>query len=404
LAAAPLSFDLIIGGIPRFAAEAPWAWRLLSRYARRLPAATRVETPGRAPTVADASGTASLVLVCADPEAYLLPRAALRLLASLAARPDVGVLLPVANETPLEAARAAPGFATVTPSLLEEAVEEFARRPPELIACAEADSPVFVARRAVLEALPPALALVDLPREAARQTFTAAIDPGAYVHRYGAMDAQPREDLAAHVPPGARAVLDVGCARGAAAGALEARGVAAVYGIEPDAESAREASRRYDRVVALPLEEVDEDWAGRFDAVLFGDVLEHLADPSGALERVRPWLAPNGVVVASVPNLGHWAIVSDLIEGRFDYVPYSLLSGTHVRFFTRASLRELFEASGYAVERIETVELAVSPAGAAKLARLLALPEASPDLTAAEFVVVARARIEESRNRRADRL
>ncbi|MGH9366344.1 MAG: class I SAM-dependent methyltransferase [Thermoanaerobaculia bacterium] len=128
-----------------------------------------------------------------------------------------------------------------------------------------------------------------------------------------------------------------------------------------------------------------------FDSVLFGDVLEHLEDPARALARVRPWLSPQGVVVASVPNVGHWAIVSDLVEGRFDYVPYSILSGTHVRFFTRRTLEELFDSCGYRVERIETVALPASPEGASRLALLSALPGASPDLNVAEFLVVARA-------------
>jgi hypothetical protein len=94
--------------------------------------------------------------------------------------------------------------------------------------------------------------------------------------------------------------------------------------------------------------------------------------------------------VASVPNVGNWAVVSDLLEGRFDYVPYSLLSGTHVRHFTRATVRDLFEASGYAIESVDTVTLPPSPEGASRLARLLEYPGASPDLAVAEFVVVAR--------------
>ena len=97
-------------------------------------------------------------------------------------------------------------------------------------------------------------------------------------------------------------------------------------------------------------------------------MLEHLVDPSDALVRVRPWLSERGVVVASVPNVGHWSIVDDLLRGRFDYVPYSILSGTHVRFFTRSTLIDLFEASGYRVGSIDTQALPVSPE-AAKRAR-----------------------------------
>ena len=105
---------------------------------------------------------------------------------------------------------------------------------------------------------------------------------------------------------------------------------------------------------------------------------------------MRPWLSPRGVVVASVPNLGHWSVVGDLMEGRFDYVPYSILSGTHIRFFTRRTVADLFEASGYTLETVETVVFPPSPAGAQTLAFLRTFPNASDDLAAAEFLVVAR--------------
>jgi len=210
------------------------------------------------------------------------------------------------------------------------------------------------------------------------------------VHRYGAMDASMRDDLAAKVPHGAGAVLDVGCSRGATADALRSRGVRRIVGIEPDAADAAAAAGAYDEVLAVRLEDVPHatELSGRFDAILFGDVLEHLVDPSDALVRVRPWLSERGVVVASVPNVGHWSIVDDLIRGRFDYVPYSILSGTHVRFFTRSTLIDLFEASGYRVREIDTQTLPASPEASKRRDRLAKFPGASADLDVTEFIAV----------------
>jgi hypothetical protein len=96
-------------------------------------------------------------------------------------------------------------------------------------------------------------------------------------------------------------------------------------------------------------------------------------------------------VVASLPNVGHWSILADLLAGHFDYIPYSILSGTHLRFFTRRTVVDLFEAAGYRVESIDGVRLTASPAGLEKLARLSTLPGASEDLSVVEFLVVARA-------------
>ncbi len=332
----------------------------------------------------------------ADPEAYLLPAPGLRLVHALASRPDLDLALPVSNESEDQASRAAPPFAYPTPTGLAEAAEWTVSQSGGVLRPASSpQSPVYAVRRAVLDALPKPTLLRDVPREAGRRGFRAAIDPGAYVHRYGAMDASVREDLAARVPDGADWILDVGCSRGATAIALRANGrpdrPVHIVGIEPDVEDARAAAEVYDEVLPVPLEDVTRDFSGQFDAILFGDVLEHLADPSDALVRVRPWLSERGVVIASVPNVGHWSIVDDLLRGRFDYVPYGILSGTHVRFFTRATLVDLFEASGYRVVRIDTQILPASPEGAARRDRLACFPGASPDLDVSEFIAVARA-------------
>ena len=83
--------------------------------------------------------------------------------------------------------------------------------------------------------------------------------------------------------------------------------------------------------------------------------------------------------------------MDDLLRGRFDYVPYSILSGTHVRFFTRGTLKDLFEACRYRIRSIDTVVLPPSPEGAARRDRLRAMPGSTTDLDAAEFLAVAEA-------------
>ena len=342
--------------------------------------------------MAQAAGDSSTVLVQADAEAYVLPEVARRLVSRLAEHSEIALVLPVSNEPWTEEARVVPPFLYSTPTLLREAAAAIAGRGGELRAAASPASPIYAIRREALRELPPELPLDRVPEEAHARGFAAAIDPASYVHRYGAMDASAREDLAVKIPDGATAVLDVGCSRGATAPALRSRGVTRIVGIEPDPEDAAEAARVYDRVLAARLETIAEDFTGQFDTVLFGDVLEHLEDPSDALVRVRPWLKSEGIVIASVPNVGHWSIIDDLLRGRFDYVPYSLLSGTHVRLFTRSTLVDLFEASGYRIAEIATFLLPASPEGEARRNRMRSFPGASQDLEVAEFLVVARAR------------
>jgi 2-polyprenyl-3-methyl-5-hydroxy-6-metoxy-1,4-benzoquinol methylase len=342
---------------------------------------------GREPAVRDAGGDSPAVFVCADPEALVPALAQQRLLDGLE-KGGYDLVTAVSNEAPGADLRRAPPFAYATPSGLDEVSEIFAGSAAEPLPVSGA-LPVFAVRRVALEGLPPALPLAEAPAELLRRGGRLACDPGAYVHRYAEMDASERVDLAEKIPPGAKRVLDVGCAQGATATALRKMGVEEIFGIEPDPGDAALAAKRYDRVVASPLSEVSERWEGRFDAVLFGDVLEHLEDPAAALRQVRPWLSGSGRVIASVPNIATAAVIGDLLRGRFDYVPYSVLSGTHIRFFTRETLAELFESCGYLVLEIAGTAPEPTPEVRDLLGRLKLLPGASPDLAATELTVVA---------------
>lgn len=150
------------------------------------------------------------------------------------------------------------------------------------------------------------------------------------------------------VPDGAR-VLDVGCAEGYLAAALKERGCA-VVGIEADERAAEQARAACESVIAGDVQDpaVRAAVDGRFDAVLFGDVLEHLAEP----EPVVRWAATIAErVVVSVPNIAHWTARRQLLRGRFPREEHGLFDRTHLRFFTRVSARRMVEDAGLTVER-----------------------------------------------------
>lgn len=140
-------------------------------------------------------------------------------------------------------------------------------------------------------------------------------------------------------------VLDVGCATGYLAAVLAGRGCE-VVGIEVDPEAASRAEEHCERVLVGDVEEMDleRDLEGEaFDVILFGDVLEHLKDPSRALERLGPFLREGGEVVASIPNVAHGSVRLALLQGEFRYRRLGLMDDTHLRFFTRESVERLFE-------------------------------------------------------------
>lgn len=99
--------------------------------------------------------------------------------------------------------------------------------------------------------------------------------------------------------PGMR-VLEVGCATGKIALALQRARGWRVTGIEPDPRAADSARAEGLDTHTGTLDDYPD--TEPFDLVLFVHVLEHLPDPLAALRRARALLAPQGRLVVAVPN------------------------------------------------------------------------------------------------------
>jgi 2-polyprenyl-3-methyl-5-hydroxy-6-metoxy-1,4-benzoquinol methylase len=153
------------------------------------------------------------------------------------------------------------------------------------------------------------------------------------------------------VPEGAR-VLEFGCATGYMSAVLKNDKGSKVTGIEISPEAGELAREHCDRVIVGDAEELDYDellGKERFDAILFVDVLEHLKEPGEVLNRIRPFLSRRGAVLASIPNIAHGSVRLALLGGEFRYRKLGLLDDTHLRFFTREGIRDLFEGEGFVI-------------------------------------------------------
>ena len=161
-----------------------------------------------------------------------------------------------------------------------------------------------------------------------------------FIDYYG----EVRSDVLPHVPAGSRSVLEVGCGRGVTGELLRRELGVRVTGVELNPVIAAEAARRLDRVVSGDVEDpaVGRELAaaGPFDLVLALELFEHLAEPERFLRLAFGLLRPGGAVLLSTPNVGHYAVVEDLLAGRWDYLPIGILCYTHLRFFTRRTLED----------------------------------------------------------------
>jgi 2-polyprenyl-3-methyl-5-hydroxy-6-metoxy-1,4-benzoquinol methylase len=199
-----------------------------------------------------------------------------------------------------------------------------------------------------------------------------------------------RPEVVKLVPAGER-LLDVGCGRGGFGYAVRAAGLSIreLWGIEPSPEAAAEAHHHFDRVITGTYPDGLSADSGLFDIVVFNDVLEHMVDPWSVLEHTyTSVLAEDGVVIASLPNIRYWPVLWDLmVRGRWTYTDTGTLDRTHLRFFTRSAMLELFEKTGFDVESV-TAGYAIGNGGL-RDRRYRLLPA---ELRTLQYLVVARRR------------
>src|SRR5215210_2768079 len=194
-----------------------------------------------------------------------------------------------------------------------------------------------------------------LPPRAPRAARPPAVGPDA---PFNASYVGSRPDLVEQLPETSRNILDLGCATGEVGVAIVKRiPEARVTGVELDPPMAAVAAGRIANVVSVDLEDLDAVRAAlageRFDAVIAGDILEHLVDPWRALRGLQPVLTNDALIIASLPNIGFWDTWWNvLVHRRWPYRPRGIHDSTHLRFFAGRHIPPLFEQAGFRVDAV----------------------------------------------------
>ncbi len=204
-------------------------------------------------------------------------------------------------------------------------------------------------------------------------------------------------ELLAMVPATTRRIVEVGCMLGALAQAVRQRQPNLHFvGIDIDPDYVQVAAAHCNETFAGDIETIDER---RFNALfpsdcwIFGDCLEHLRDPWAVLRRIRDHIDADGCVLVCIPNAQHWSLQLRLAAGQFRYEDSGLLDRTHLRWFTRITLQEMFQQTGWLVERgvVRTLDSPLQPKmldAVRAFARVAGLDEemAAQDATVFQYV------------------
>jgi SAM-dependent methyltransferase len=150
-----------------------------------------------------------------------------------------------------------------------------------------------------------------------------------------------------HVPAGGR-ILEIGCAYGFF---LEL--ISKIYpgSVGVDVAAAGVAWARARGLDAREGDVLTLDLAGPFDALCLWDTIEHLPRPYETLRRACGWLQPGAHLFLSTGDLG--ALLPRLQGRRWRQIH----PPTHLFYFTRLALRELFRRLGVEVVSFRTVRV-----------------------------------------------
>ncbi len=158
-----------------------------------------------------------------------------------------------------------------------------------------------------------------------------------------------RNDLIALMPEKVSTVLEVGCGIGKTGKAIVQRKNANVVGIDISEEAIAYANQLncYQKLLVCNLDESpvpQEIEQERFDCILYPDVLEHLKYPWKLLESHVHLLNDNGCMLASIPNIRHYSTIYHLLlKGEWSYQDMGIMDRSHLRFFTKKTIIDLFD-------------------------------------------------------------
>jgi len=199
-----------------------------------------------------------------------------------------------------------------------------------------------------------------------------------------------RPEILPYLPFKMQTMLDVGCGAGNFGRLIKSRNKdTTVWGIEIDKAASIKAAEVFDKVIyGDALENIESLPDNFFDCIVFNDSLEHMVDPYSCLEKIKAKLTQGGVIVASIPNVRYYTNLYELLFKKdWRYEDSGILDRTHLRFFTKKSMKNMFRQAGYKVDKIEGInschKLGISFLGYITLGAL-------SDIKFLQFVVVTK--------------
>ena len=151
-------------------------------------------------------------------------------------------------------------------------------------------------------------------------------------------------------------VLDIGCSSGNLGATLIQEKKCEVVGLDLNEQDVKIAKKLLSDAYVMNAETDNLSRLGKFDAIVFADVIEHLVDPVTTLKKIKKSLNPGGAVIFSIPNMAHIGTRLMLLEGRFEYAETGLLDKTHLHYYDKQEVLRVFADAGFTISKFDWVE------------------------------------------------
>lgn len=160
-------------------------------------------------------------------------------------------------------------------------------------------------------------------------------------------------ELLRSIPPDAKVVVEIGCGSGSLGEKYRRINPNCNYiGMEINPQAAASATTKLNKVIVGDAEKIELD-EENIDCLIYGDILEYLIDPWSMVKRHVDHLKLGGEIIACIPNIQHWTVISGLIKGNW----YDQKTQNNLRFFTMEGIRELFAQAGMTIVEIRARKL-----------------------------------------------
>ncbi|NMC36083.1 class I SAM-dependent methyltransferase [Candidatus Beckwithbacteria bacterium] len=149
-------------------------------------------------------------------------------------------------------------------------------------------------------------------------------------------------------------ILDVGCNKGFIGQVLKENGwQGQISGLDKDKTYKKDVLKlKYKKFYEINLEDTFK-LEGKFDAIIIGDVLEHLVNPIRALKQLKTYLKPKGIFIISLPNIANFYIRLSLLLGKFDYAEKGILDIDHKYFYTQKTALAMLKKSTLKIKKVK---------------------------------------------------